>query len=154
MAEDSVSTDVSPFPALHDVALADTRDALHAYARVMGGWRTSCRSRRKHWWQGSLRPSLRGLTTGVLHAGPGFELELNLIESQLHARTASGDELVEALRGRRLNLGRVGERLKHHGSSRSRQRSVRGSDREGTGSGYRWCACPYSTANCRAASLL
>jgi hypothetical protein len=85
------------FPALHDIGLADTRNALHAYSRVMGGWLTSCRSPRKHWWQGSLRPSLRGLTTGVVHAGPGFELELNLIDSQLHVRTARGDELVEAL---------------------------------------------------------
>lgn len=65
----------------------------------MGGWMTTCRTPRKHWWQGGLRPSLRGLTTGVLHAGPGFELELNLADSQLHARTAHGGELVEALRG-------------------------------------------------------
>ena len=92
-----MSTDTSPFPALHDVALGDTRDALHAYAQVIGAWLITCRSPRKHWWQGSLRPSLRGLTTGVLHAGPGFELELNLVDSQLHARTTRGDELVEAL---------------------------------------------------------
>jgi hypothetical protein len=87
------------FPRLEDVALPHTRDALHGYARVLGGWLTTCRSPRKHWWQGSLRPSLRGLTTGVIHAGPGFELELNLRDSQFHARTAEGEEVVEALHG-------------------------------------------------------
>ena len=87
------------FPKLHDVSLSDTRDALHAYARVLGGWLTACRSPRKHWWQASLRPSLKGLTTGVIHTGPGFELELNLRDSQLHGRTADGQEVVEALDG-------------------------------------------------------
>ena len=87
------------FPRLEDVALPDTRDALHDYARVLGGWLTTCRSPRKHWWQGSLRPSLRGLTTGVIHAGPAFELELNLRDSQIHAQTAEGEEVVEALHG-------------------------------------------------------
>ena len=87
------------FPRLHDIALADTRDAVHAYARVLGGWLTACRSPRKHWWQASLRPSLRGLTTGVVYAGPGFELELDLKDSQLLARTADGAESVEALHG-------------------------------------------------------
>ena len=51
-----------PFLKLDDPALTGTRDALHAYARVLGGWLTASRSPRKHWWQGSLRPSLRGLT--------------------------------------------------------------------------------------------
>ena len=87
------------FPRLDDVELTDTREALHSYARVLGEWLTTCRSPRKHWWQGSLRPSLRGLTTGVVHVGPGFELELDLRDSQIRARTAGGDEVVEALHG-------------------------------------------------------
>ena len=87
------------FPRLCDLALGDTRDALHGYARVLGGWLTTCRSPRKHWWQASLRPSLRGLTTGVVHAGPGFELELDLMDSQLRGRTAHGEEVVEPLHG-------------------------------------------------------
>ncbi len=90
---------MSVFPELHDSELAATRDTLHGYARVLGHWVTSCRAPRKHWWQGSLRPSLRGLTSGVLHAGPGFELELNLVDSQLHVRTADGDELLQDLHG-------------------------------------------------------
>lgn len=86
-------------PPLDDPALDHTRDALHAYSRVLGAWLTAFRKKRKHWWHASLRPSLKGLTTGVVHGGVEFELELNLIENQLQAHTSSGDELVEALRG-------------------------------------------------------
>jgi hypothetical protein len=87
------------FPSLDEPDLAKTRDALHAYARVLGGWLTTCRAPRKHWWQGSLRPSLRGLTTGVIYAGVECELELNLQGSQLHARTSGGAEMIDALHG-------------------------------------------------------
>lgn len=91
--------DTPGFPELHGRALADTRDALHAYARVLGDWVAACRSPCKHWWQASLRLSLNGLTTGVVHAGPGFELELDLRNSQLRGRTADGQEVVEGLHG-------------------------------------------------------
>lgn len=87
------------FPGIDDVAFAETRDALHVYSRVLGEWLKSCRPRRKHWWHASLRPSLHGLTTGVVHAGPDFELELNLRDSQLHVRTSQGQELAETLHG-------------------------------------------------------
>ena len=98
------------FPKFHDVNLTDTRDALHAYARVLGGWLTSCRSPRRHWWQASLRPSLKGLTTGVVNAGPGFKLELNLRDSQLYGRTVDGQEVVEALHGQAAE--QLAERIK------------------------------------------
>jgi hypothetical protein len=71
------------FPDLDPEAIARTREALHAYARVLGDWLKSIRARRKHWWHASLRPSLRGLTTGVVHASPGFELELDLVSSPI-----------------------------------------------------------------------
>ncbi len=87
------------FPALDHSAIAGTRDALHAYARVLGDWLKSCRARRKHWWHASLRPSLNGLTTGVVHAGIDFELELSLREGLLHGRTSTGAQLSEPLRG-------------------------------------------------------
>ena len=87
------------FPDLDLQALVETRDALHGYARVMGGYTAACRLRRKHWWNLSLRPSLEGLTTGVVRAEIDFELELNLRRSVLRARTHAGAELDEALRG-------------------------------------------------------
>ncbi len=87
------------FPRLDDTALVPTRDALHAYSRVLGHWLKTCRSKRKHWWHASLRPSLRGLTTGPIHAGLSFELELDVVDSRLRVRTSTGDALVETLRG-------------------------------------------------------
>jgi len=86
------------FPILDYDAIAGTRVALHAYARVLGGWCKSARAQRKHWWHASLRPSLTGLTTGVIRAGADFELELNLVASQLRVRTLDKD-FVEELSG-------------------------------------------------------
>ena len=88
-----------PFPDIDPVAVAATRGALHDYATVLGAWLKACRPRRKHWWHASLRPSLTGLTTGVVHAGITFELELDLRASRLRARTPLGNEWTEALTG-------------------------------------------------------
>lgn len=65
------------FPPLDPDVIGPTRDALHAYAQVIGNWAEGHRRRRKHWWHISLRPGLRGLTTGVIRAHPDFELELD-----------------------------------------------------------------------------
>ena len=70
------------FPELNPLALADTRDAVHQYAQILVAWLKTCRPRRKHWWHASLRPSLQGLTTGVVHANISFELMLNLTRLQ------------------------------------------------------------------------
>ena len=86
------------FPELDPAAITATRDAMHAYARVLGGWLATSRRRRKHWWHASLRPSLTGLTTGVVRAGVDFELELDFIASQLRVRTMEHD-LTEDLAG-------------------------------------------------------
>ena len=80
-------------------ATGGTRDALHAYARVLGNVLKSCRPKRKHWWHASLRPSLTGLTTGVVNAGANFELELNLRDNQLNAWMSDGAKFVEDLHG-------------------------------------------------------
>lgn len=87
------------FPDLDPQSIAVTRDALHAYARVLGDWLSACRPRRKHWWHASLRASLNGITTGVIRAGIDFELELNLRENLLHGRTSMGEALSEELYG-------------------------------------------------------
>ena len=77
------------FPVLDAQAIAATRDALHSYARVIGAWAAGCRNKRKHWWHASLRPSLYGLTTGVIHGPADFELELDFVNSQLHVRSCT-----------------------------------------------------------------
>ena len=86
------------FPVLNASALLDTREACHAYGSVLGDWTTSCRSRRKHWWQLSLRPNLRGVTTGVIHAdGIHFELELDLATNHLRGEIAGSDSFSQSL---------------------------------------------------------
>lgn len=65
------------FPPLDPDVIGPTCRALHAYAQVIGNWAEGHRRRRKHWWHISLRPGLRGLTTGVIRARPDFELELD-----------------------------------------------------------------------------
>lgn len=85
-------------PTLNPEVFAGTRDALHAYSRILGGW-LGGREKRKHWWHISLRPSLNGLTTGVVRANVDFELELNLRDSALLARTATGQQWKAVLRG-------------------------------------------------------
>ena len=86
------------FPTLDASTLADTRDACNAYARTLGGWTTSCRQMRKHWWQQSLRASLNGVTTGVIHAdGIHFELALDLAGNHARGEIAGGGSLSEAL---------------------------------------------------------
>ncbi|MFV1996597.1 MAG: DUF5996 family protein [Acidiferrobacterales bacterium] len=87
------------YPALDDPSITETKNALHAYARILGNWLKHCRAKRKHWWHASLRPSLNGLTTGVVHAEIDFELELNLRESLLQCRTSTGKYLSEKLQG-------------------------------------------------------
>jgi hypothetical protein len=87
------------FPILDPYSITETRDALRDYSQVLGAWLKTCRPRRKHWWHVSLRPSLSGLTTGVIHAGVDIELELDLSEGLLLGRTSNGERLTEKLLG-------------------------------------------------------
>ena len=77
------------FPPLDAAELDATRQAVHAYARVAGAWCKSTRKKRKHWWHASLRPSLYGLTTGVIYGDTDVEIELDLLSSHLHVRTCT-----------------------------------------------------------------
>ncbi|MDJ0910469.1 MAG: DUF5996 family protein [Woeseiaceae bacterium] len=77
------------FPALDPSALDATRRAAHAYSKVAGAWAKATRKKRKHWWHASLRPSLYGMTTGVIYGDTDFEIELNLAESCLEVRTCT-----------------------------------------------------------------
>ena len=79
---------VERFPAIDLDAARTTRNALHAYAQILGDCLKATRPRRKHWWHASLRPSLAGLSTGVVRAGTDFELELDLIAGELRVCTA------------------------------------------------------------------
>ena len=88
------------FPVLHAEEIDETRDAVHVYAQVIGDWRTSCLARRKHWWQITVYPSVRGLTTGMIQAGIDFVLALDLKADRLLGHVAGGGSLSEPLGGR------------------------------------------------------
>jgi hypothetical protein len=108
------------FPELDVDEFSTTRDALHAYAGVLGAWASTSRRQRKHWWHASLRPSLNGVTTGVIDANSlSFEIELNFRESKLLARSAIGEVLSVTLRGQSVKelAGQVQEFLKIAGIS-------------------------------------
>jgi Family of unknown function (DUF5996) len=88
------------FPALDPKSIYDTREAVHAYAQVIGSWRFSTLLRRKHWWQLGIVPSVRGLSTGLIQAGIDFELELDLANDTLLGSVAGGGAISEPLAGR------------------------------------------------------
>ena len=86
-------------PSIEPAAQSATRGALHAYSRIMGGWLATSRRRRKHWWHASLRPSLCGLTTGVIPGAVAAEIELDLAASRVNVRTSSGAAEIVTLTG-------------------------------------------------------
>ncbi len=79
------------FPRLEPASLPDTRNALTAWSRVIGDLLKRCRPRRRHWWHASLRPSVRGLTTGPIRATVDFEVELDLMASRARLQAPGGD---------------------------------------------------------------
>jgi hypothetical protein len=107
------------FPNLDPEGFLPTRDALHAYSRILGGWTSTARPKRKHWWHASLRPCLCGVTTALIHAQSDFEVELSFRESTLSVRTAIGERLQETLQGQSVSelSGRVRDFLLTNGIS-------------------------------------
>lgn len=91
------------YPALDGSGFSATRDALHSYAKLLGSWLKQFRPQRKHGWHASLRPSLSGFTTGVVHASADFELELNLRETLLQCRASSGEQFAVSLNGQSVS---------------------------------------------------
>jgi hypothetical protein len=88
------------FPILDASAMSPTLKAVHAYTQVLGDWMGSSLPRRKHWWQLTVQPSIRGISTGLVQAGIDFEFELDLEKDRLLGRVAGGEEFSEPLTGR------------------------------------------------------
>jgi hypothetical protein len=124
---------MNEFPALDPNSIVATRDALHAYARILGDWLKSTRARRKHWWHASLRPSLAGLTTGVIHSNIDFEIELDLQASAIKVSVSNGERMCEELHGQPANQVAASIRsfLESSGVSAGRQGVAVGDDAAG-----------------------
>jgi len=69
-----------------------TRDALHAYCRVLGKIRRSLTPPEKHWWHTSLRVQLNGLSTSAIpipgQEGDTVEMWIDLVDHLLVVQTA------------------------------------------------------------------
>jgi hypothetical protein len=79
-------------PAIPFEAWRPTKDTLHRYAQIVGKIRLALAPWRNHWWHVSLRPTPRGLTTGLMpHRGGAVEIELDLVNHGVDLRTDRGE---------------------------------------------------------------
>ena len=77
----------------------ETKDTLHLYVQVVGKIRLASTPPQNHWWHCPLYVSARGLTTRRMrHEGVSFEIEFDLIDHRLVARTDRGEEAGFSLR--------------------------------------------------------
>jgi hypothetical protein len=78
-------------PPLPLDAWEETKETLHRYAQVMGKIRLANAPFKNHWWHVTLYVGTRGLTTGPIPYGrTNFEVELDLLNNRLEARTGTG----------------------------------------------------------------
>jgi hypothetical protein len=88
------------FPPLQGEAWIETREALHAYAKLLGKYRAAISPKQKHWWHVGLLPSLNGLSSGLLHLqDETFSIELNLMTSSIDMSFLNASEVKIPLTG-------------------------------------------------------
>lgn len=96
-------TTTPTLPALPLDEWAATKDTLHRYAQIVGKIRLGAQPFRNHWWHATLRPTVRGLTTGPIpHAGGAFSLDLDVLGHQLHLATSEGGTATVPLAGQSI----------------------------------------------------
>lgn len=89
-----------PWPRLRVDDWAATRDTLHMWTQIVGKTRMAQSPLVNHWWNSTLYVTARGLTTGSMPARSGLvDVELNLLEHRLEARSSSGAHGGFALEG-------------------------------------------------------
>lgn len=80
------------FPLLQLADWQPTRDAIHAYAQVLGKIRGALTPRQRHWWHISLQVTGDGLSTSPIplaQAGQSFDMLLDLRQHVLVVQTPS-----------------------------------------------------------------
>ena len=88
--------DDTRLPALPLEEWEATKDTLHLWAQIVGKTRLALMPMRNHWWNVTLYPSARGLTTRRTPADAhNLEIELNLVDARLQARTTRSEASFE-----------------------------------------------------------
>jgi len=78
-------------PELHLAEWRSTKDTLHLYTQILGKIRLATTAPRNHWWNATLYPDVRGLTTRRLHhRGVTFEIAIDFLDDALVVSTADG----------------------------------------------------------------
>ncbi len=85
----------APLPALPYAEWEPTKTTLHLWCQILGKLRLRYTAHRNHWWNVTLIPSARGLSTLRMRDGEAsFEAELDFID-HLHdtngSRARAGD---------------------------------------------------------------
>jgi hypothetical protein len=69
-----------------------TKDTLHLWAQIIGKTRLALMPMRNHWWNVTLYPSARGLTTHRLPVSAhNLEIEMDLVGHRVAGRTTESD---------------------------------------------------------------
>lgn len=85
-----------PHPMLSPLPYKDwerTKTTLHLWCQIVGKIKLRCTPHRNHWWNITLHPTTRGLSTLRMRSGDTFfEIEFDLIDRVLVVRTATARE--------------------------------------------------------------
>jgi hypothetical protein len=75
------------WPALPLAAWQDTRDTLQLYTQVVGKVRRTNAPMQNHWWNVTLYPTARGLTTSLMPhpTGPAFQIDFDVLAAAITA---------------------------------------------------------------------
>jgi hypothetical protein len=92
-------TTTAAWPPLPLEAWLPTRETLHRYTQIIGKIQLALTPMVNHFWNVALRVTARGLATSALrHNGRTFDIELDLVEHRLIARTDDGATQTRDLR--------------------------------------------------------
>jgi hypothetical protein len=79
-------------PALPLEEWEATKDTLHLWVQIVGKTRLALAPMRNHWWNVTLHPSARGLTTRRMPVeAHNLEIEMDLVDHRVWARTTESD---------------------------------------------------------------
>ncbi|MEY2567453.1 MAG: hypothetical protein QOE35_1982 [Actinomycetota bacterium] len=81
-----------PLPPLPLQGWESTKDTLHLWVQMIGKTRLALAPMRNHWWNVTLHPSARGLTTRRMPVeAHNLEIEIDLVDHRVLGRTTRSD---------------------------------------------------------------